>query len=98
MNTEPEETTVGASDSSDLLGANYFRLNPYLNVLGCKHSIFDIADAAGETLICGNCWGDDYLPVPPANEDKAALIEMMKEAGVFFEPVNLLPPHLRRYA
>ena len=49
---------------SELLGARYLRMNPYLNVMGCRTSMFEIADMAGIPLITGSCHGDDYIKIP----------------------------------
>lgn len=74
-----------------MIRGKYYRLNPHMDKVKIRSSMFQLRDLAQTQLITGEYWGNDYLVAPTNEEDCKALEELMNGEGIYYEVVNKLP-------
>ena len=73
----------------------FYRLNPRENERTGAASMFVIAAGLDLKLVQGRHWGDDYLVAPKGQAERKLVEDLLREDGIYFEPVTKLPHYLR---
>ena len=55
--------------------------------------MFDLGKAVDGRLIQGQRWGDDFLALPEGSAELEVVECLMRDEGIFFERVEILPSH-----